>query len=117
MEAGPPAVNGLGEEGARELEGGGNRGGDEEARPLPTGLTHQAPPPPPAPSPKDRRDKQVFVLSSAGKPIFSRHGDEQQLAQLMGVIQAIISISQEEAGSDDFIRCITTARRRWVVAA
>jgi len=64
--------------------------------------------------PLEKRDKHIFVLSSAGKPIFSRHGDEQQLAPLMGVIQAIISFSQEAASGSvgDVIRSIQTGKRR-----
>lgn len=38
--------------------------------------------------------KHVFVLSSAGKPIFSRFGDESKLAALAGVLQALISVVQ-----------------------
>lgn len=36
----------------------------------------------------------VFVLSNAGKPIFSLHGDEDKLATLFGVIQALVSFVQ-----------------------
>lgn len=35
--------------------------------------------------------KHIFVLSSAGKPVFSRYGDESQLAPQMGLLQALIS--------------------------
>lgn len=35
--------------------------------------------------------RQFLVLSSAGKPIYSRYGDETQLSTLMSAIQAIIS--------------------------
>mmetsp|Transcript_11067 Transcript_11067/g.25619 ORF Transcript_11067/g.25619 Transcript_11067/m.25619 type:complete len:431 (-) Transcript_11067:484-1776(-) len=35
--------------------------------------------------------KHFFVLSSAGKPIFSRFGDEAKLAALAGVLQALVS--------------------------
>ena len=34
-----------------------------------------------------RRGKHFFILSDAGKPIFSRWGDEQELATFMGVLQ------------------------------
>jgi hypothetical protein len=37
------------------------------------------------------RRKHFFVLSSAGKPIFTRHGDDVKLTSLFGVIQALIS--------------------------
>ncbi|XP_059091003.1 vacuolar fusion protein MON1 homolog A-like isoform X2 [Tigriopus californicus] len=35
--------------------------------------------------------KHVFVLSESGKPIFSQHGDEDELASLMAVMQAMVS--------------------------
>eukprot|EP01104_Vermistella_antarctica_P004337 TRINITY_DN14808_c0_g1_i1.p1 TRINITY_DN14808_c0_g1~~TRINITY_DN14808_c0_g1_i1.p1 ORF type:complete len:551 (+),score=107.68 TRINITY_DN14808_c0_g1_i1:170-1822(+) len=42
------------------------------------------------------RDKHVFVLTDAGKPIFSRYGDESKLAGFMGVLQAMISFAIDE---------------------
>lgn len=82
-----------------------------------------APPSPSPPSPSLLLDpskaKHVLVLSNAGKPIFSRHGDEQRLAPLMGMVQAIISLTavgdSGEEGSDgggDCVRSITTAGGR-----
>lgn len=67
--------------------------------------------------------KHMLVLSSAGKPIFSRHGDEQRLAPLMGMAQAIISLTaaagkqgggDEEEGpaGSDCVRFITTSDGR-----
>ncbi|GMH35488.1 hypothetical protein BSKO_03356 [Bryopsis sp. KO-2023] len=38
------------------------------------------------------RPKQFFIFSSAGKPIYSRYGDEGSLAGLMAIIQAMLSI-------------------------
>lgn len=35
--------------------------------------------------------KQYLILSSAGKPIYSRHGDDQLISNSIGVIQTIIS--------------------------
>ena len=34
--------------------------------------------------------KHIFVLSSAGKPVFSLSGDEQHLATLTGLIQGLL---------------------------
>ncbi|VDD78329.1 unnamed protein product [Mesocestoides corti] len=34
----------------------------------------------------------VFVFSDAGKPIYSRCGDENKLAHVMGVMQALVSV-------------------------
>ena len=38
-----------------------------------------------------RQRKHVFVLSEAGKPIFSIHGEEDDLASIMAVMQAMVS--------------------------
>lgn len=38
-----------------------------------------------------KQRKHVFVLSESGKPIFSQHGDEDELASLMAVMQAMVS--------------------------
>lgn len=38
-----------------------------------------------------KRRKHIFILSEAGKPIFSQFGDEDELASLMAVMQAMVS--------------------------
>lgn len=38
--------------------------------------------------------KHIFILSEAGKPIYSLHGSEDKLATLFGVIQALVSFVQ-----------------------
>jgi vacuolar fusion protein MON1 len=38
--------------------------------------------------------KHVFILSTAGKPIYSLHGNENKLASLFGVLQALVSVVQ-----------------------
>ncbi|KAJ1918194.1 Vacuolar fusion protein mon1 [Mycoemilia scoparia] len=38
------------------------------------------------------RDRHFFILSSAGKPIYSRYGDEVKLSSLMASMQGIISL-------------------------
>ncbi|KNC55853.1 vacuolar fusion protein MON1 A [Thecamonas trahens ATCC 50062] len=38
-----------------------------------------------------QHDKHVFILSSAGKPIYARYGDESRLSGFFGVLQAMIS--------------------------
>lgn len=45
------------------------------------------------------QSKHFFILSDAGKPIYSRHGDEQKLCSLMGVMQGIFSFVT--SGGDD----------------
>lgn len=49
------------------------------------------------------RKKHVFVLSSAGKPIYSRYGNEDKLAWLFGVMQTLVSFVQ---AGDDTIKSI-----------
>lgn len=41
------------------------------------------------------RQKHYFILSSAGKPIYSRHGSDSVISGYMGVIQAIISFFED----------------------
>jgi hypothetical protein len=63
----------------------------------------------------ETREKHVFVLSNAGKPIFSRHGDEQRLSTVMMHIQAIMSVSHKLGGPshlEECIRSITAGRRK-----
>ena len=55
--------------------------------------------------------KHLFILSSAGKPIFSRYGDESKLAPLAGVLQALISFVRE---SGDHIRHVVAGAHRVV---
>ncbi|XP_043277441.1 vacuolar fusion protein MON1 homolog A [Venturia canescens] len=42
--------------------------------------------------------KHIFVLSQAGKPVYSRHSPEDKLVTVMGVMQALVSFVQ--AGND-----------------
>ena len=37
------------------------------------------------------QDKHLFVLSEAGKPIYTLHGDEDIMVSLFGVMQVIFS--------------------------
>ena len=48
--------------------------------------------------------KHIFILSDAGKPIYSHHGDEDELASLMAVMQAHVSFVHDMDG--DNIRAI-----------
>ncbi|KAK9732386.1 Third Longin domain of FUZ, MON1 and HPS1 [Popillia japonica] len=45
------------------------------------------------------KKKHIFVLSSAGKPIYSRYGNEDKLATLYGVMQALVSFVQDQNDS------------------
>jgi len=55
--------------------------------------------------------KHIFILSSSGKPIYSRYGDEQDLVTTFGLLQAVVSIVQD---AGDEIKCIKAGRRRIV---
>lgn len=57
--------------------------------------------------------KHIFVLSSAGKPVFSLTGDEQRLSTLMGHIQGLLSLCAD-CGEDDEMESISTDNRRFV---
>ncbi|XP_013168648.1 PREDICTED: protein SAND [Papilio xuthus] len=52
------------------------------------------------------KEKHVFILSSAGKPIYSRYGNEDKLAGLCGVIQALVSVVEDH--DQDILRSICT---------
>ena len=56
--------------------------------------------------------KHVFVLSSAGKPVFSLSGDEQHLSTLMGLIQGLLSLC-DDCGGDE-LDSISAGNRRFV---
>ena len=69
------------------------------------------------------RKKHFFILSGAGKPIYSRHGNgsgaEQMLVSgYMGVTHTIISFFQDSAcggGPGDSLRSFVAGKRRFVV--
>ncbi|KAK8226165.1 trafficking protein Mon1-domain-containing protein [Phyllosticta capitalensis] len=56
--------------------------------------------------------KHYLILSSAGKPIYSRHGDDQLIANSIGVVQTIISFYQD---AQDTLRGFTAGGVRFVV--
>jgi len=47
--------------------------------------------------------KHFFVLSEAGKPIYTRHGNEEQLVTLFGVMQALVSVIEDGEDSMETI--------------
>lgn len=59
----------------------------------------------------ERKGKHIFVLSDSGKPIFTRYGDEQELASTMGLISALIAVVRRQG---DTLRCIRAGQRRIV---
>ncbi|KAK2750585.1 Vacuolar fusion protein mon1 [Myotisia sp. PD_48] len=46
-----------------------------------------------------RKKKHFFILSSAGKPIYARHGDDSLISPFIGIIQTIISFYQESGNN------------------
>lgn len=54
----------------------------------------------------------VFILSAAGKPIYTLHGNEDKLATLYGVMQAIVSVVQ--SNDDDNLKAIHAGGARFV---
>ena len=58
------------------------------------------------------QEKQhVFVLTEAGKPVYSRHGSEDKLSSIMGVMLAIVSCVHDR---NDVIRSIVAGNRKFV---
>ncbi|VDP73402.1 unnamed protein product [Echinostoma caproni] len=58
-----------------------------------------------------QKDTHVFVLSEAGKPIYSRYGDESRLSSIIGVMQALVSFV---ATSGDELQSISAGERHFV---
>ncbi|KAK3695342.1 DUF254-domain-containing protein [Podospora appendiculata] len=57
--------------------------------------------------------KHYMILSSAGKPIYSRHGDLSLINSSMGVVQTIISFYE---GAQDPLLGFTAGNARFVIA-
>ncbi|KAK7102484.1 protein SAND-like [Littorina saxatilis] len=55
--------------------------------------------------------KHVFILSASGKPIYSRHGKEDKLVTIMGVMQALVSFVQD---AKDQLRSIVAGQHKFV---
>ncbi|ODM96727.1 Vacuolar fusion protein MON1 A [Orchesella cincta] len=47
--------------------------------------------------------RHVFILSEAGKPIYSRHGNEEKMVTFFGLLQALVSFVQSDG---DTIRAV-----------
>ncbi|KAK5129894.1 hypothetical protein LTR08_002730 [Meristemomyces frigidus] len=56
--------------------------------------------------------KHFFILSASGKPIYSRHGDDQLISNYIGVAQTLISFYQ---GAGDPLRGFTAGGARFVM--
>lgn len=57
------------------------------------------------------KDLHVFILSTAGKPIYTLHGNEDKLVTLYGVMQALVSVVQ---ANNDSLRCINVGEVTFV---
>jgi len=60
------------------------------------------------------KKKHFFILSAAGKPIYSRHGTESIISSYMGVLQAIISFY---ADTSDALQSFESATHRFAVTS
>jgi hypothetical protein len=58
-----------------------------------------------------QHQKHVFILSLSGKPIYSRYGKEDRLVSLFGVMQALVSIVQDDK---DNLRSVVAGKHRFV---
>lgn len=58
-----------------------------------------------------KRKKHAFIVSSAGKPIFTRYGDEEKLNPLFGVMCSLVSFVQDQ---DDSPRVIFAGKHKIV---
>ncbi|KAL8871095.1 MAG: hypothetical protein Q9174_003006 [Haloplaca sp. 1 TL-2023] len=56
--------------------------------------------------------KHFLILSSAGKPIYNRHGDDNLISGYIGIVQTIISFYE---GAQDQLREFTAGDARFVV--
>ena len=57
-----------------------------------------------------KHKKHFFVFTSAGKPVWARHGDETDLSTFMGTLTAIIGKFQNYySGVQDSLRCLRTS--------
>lgn len=58
-----------------------------------------------------RQSKHALILSNAGKPVWSLHGDENALAGLMAVVQALVSFVHDRG---DTMQAMRAGRHRIV---
>ncbi|WEW58022.1 Vacuolar fusion protein mon1 [Emydomyces testavorans] len=59
-----------------------------------------------------QKRKHFFILSAAGKPIYTRHGDDSLISPFIGIIQTIISFHQE---SNNPLRSFSAGKTKIVI--
>ncbi|KAH9504805.1 Vacuolar fusion protein MON1 A [Bulinus truncatus] len=59
-----------------------------------------------------QQKKHIFILSDSGKPIYSRHGNEDKLVTIMGVMQALVSFVADS--NKDALRSIVAGDHKFV---
>eukprot|EP00042_Codosiga_hollandica_P043383 m.410614 g.410614 ORF g.410614 m.410614 type:complete len:515 (+) comp56539_c0_seq16:2240-3784(+) len=59
-----------------------------------------------------KHEKHAFILSAAGKPIYSRFGDEEKLATIIGVMQALVSFVQTD--DNNTLRYFAAGKHKFV---
>ena len=52
-----------------------------------------------------QKKKHVFIFTDAGKPVFSRYGDEIKLAPFMGTLTALSSVVEDTTDNPDTVMC------------
>eukprot|EP01129_Flabellula_baltica_P009074 TRINITY_DN3645_c0_g1_i2.p1 TRINITY_DN3645_c0_g1~~TRINITY_DN3645_c0_g1_i2.p1 ORF type:complete len:274 (-),score=62.30 TRINITY_DN3645_c0_g1_i2:756-1514(-) len=60
-----------------------------------------------------KRRKHIFIVTSAGKPVYSRYGDEFKLADIMGAMVAIMSFVSQNG---DEIKYVNSGKYKMVFA-
>lgn len=61
-----------------------------------------------------KQKKHVFIMSYAGKPIYTRYGDEDQQAALMGVLQTLVMYFSHMAEPKDTLLCTCAGGHKFV---
>jgi hypothetical protein len=60
--------------------------------------------------------KQYFILSKAGKPIYSMHGTDELISGYMGIIQTIISYFDDENDTNKRLRSFKAGKALFVIS-
>jgi len=58
-----------------------------------------------------------LIVSNAGKPVYSRYGDEHKLAAFGGIVQALVSYAASPAAGSDNIQTIRAGLHEVLIPA